>query len=265
MTDSKNTLQSLADRLFDAETSGKPCAPLRSEIGVEDLDTAYAIQQINVDRALASGRRLVGRKIGLTSVAVQKQLGVDQPDFGALFADMVVPDSAVIPFSAVMQPKVEAEIALVLGQDLTTENPTIVDLIGATDYVLPALEIVGSRIENWDIKITDTIADNASCGLIVLGHSPVKLQDVDMRLCGMVMERRGEPVSMGAGAACLGSPLNAALWLANKMVQMGTPLKAGDLVMTGALGPMVAVNPGDNFEARISGVGSVRTVFGEAS
>lgn len=264
MQKNNEQLQALADRLYDAETSGQACKPVRDEIGVTDLDTAYAIQQLNVDRALAAGRRLVGRKIGLTSVAVQKQLGVDQPDFGALFSDMVVPDGELISASAVMQPKVEAEIALVLGKDLDVANPTIVDLIGATDYLLPAIEIVGSRVENWDIKITDTIADNASCGLIVLGDSPAKLSDVDMRLCGMVMDKNGEPASLGAGKACLGSPMNAALWLAKKMVEMGTPLKAGDLVMTGALGPMVPVAAGDNFEARISGVGSVRAIFGEA-
>lgn len=264
MTLDQNKLQSLADRLYEAETSGKACKPLRDEIGTEDLSAAYAVQQLNVDRALKAGRRLVGRKIGLTSVAVQKQLGVDQPDFGAIFADMVVPDGAVIPTGAVMQPKVEAEIALVVGKDLDVPNPTIVDLIGATEYLLPAIEVVGSRIENWDIKITDTIADNASCGLIVLGDSPAKLSDVDMRLCGMVMDKAGEPASIGAGKACLGSPMNAALWLAGKMAHMGTPLKAGDIVMTGALGPMVPVSAGDNFEARISGVGSVRAIFGDA-
>lgn len=264
MTQNQETLQKLADRLFEAEQSDKTCAPVRSEIGTEDLASAYAIQQLNVDRALASGRRLVGRKIGLTSVAVQKQLGVDQPDFGALFADMVVPDGEIIPVDAVLQPKVEAEIALVIGKDLDVANPTIVDLIGATEYLLPAIEIVGSRIENWDIKITDTIADNASCGLIVLGDSPAKLSNVDMRLCGMVMDKAGEPASLGAGKACLGSPMNAALWLARTMVEMGTPLKAGDIVMTGALGPMVPVAAGDNFEARISGVGSVRAIFGGA-
>lgn len=264
MQKNNEQLQALADRLYDAETSGQACKPVRDEIGVTDLDAAYAIQQLNVDRALAAGRRLVGRKIGLTSVAVQKQLGVDQPDFGALFSDMVIPDGELISIGAVMQPKVEAEIALVLGKDLDVVNPTIVDLIGATDYLLPAIEIVGSRVENWDIKITDTIADNASCGLIALGDSPAKLTDVDMRLCGMVMDKNGEPASLGAGKACLGSPMNAALWLAKKMVEMGTPLKAGDLVMTGALGPMVPVAAGDNFEARISGVGSVRAIFGEA-
>lgn len=254
-------LQNLADRLFDAEQNSTPCAPVCDEIGEMDLDAAYAIQQINVDRALGAGRRLVGRKIGLTSVVVQKQLGVDQPDFGALFADMLLPDGADISVEQVMQPKVEAEIALVLGKDLDVDNATVVDLINATDYLLPALEIVGSRVQNWDIKITDTIADNASCGLVVLGQTPAKLEQVDMRLCGMVLERCGEVASVGAGAACLGSPLNSALWLANKMMEMGTPLRAGDLVMTGALGPMVEAVPGDHFTSRISGLGSVQANF----
>jgi 2-keto-4-pentenoate hydratase len=164
-----------------------------------------------------------------------------------------------------MQPKCEAEVALVLCKDLSDERLTVTDLIDATAYALPAIEIVGSRIAKWDIRITDTIADNASSGLYVLGNRPVKLADVDLRLAGMVMERRGEPVSFGAGAACLGHPFNAALWLARTMTGVGSPLKAGDVVLTGALGPMVAVEPGDVFEARMQGLGSVRAVFGAAA
>jgi hypothetical protein len=139
------------------------------------------------------------------------------------------------------------------------------DLLAATAYVLPALEVVGSRIADWNISILDTIADNASAGLYVLGQRPVKLGELDLRLAGMVMERRGEPVSFGVGAACLGHPLNAALWLARTLVEAGTPLRAGDVVLSGALGPMVSVAPGDVFEARIQGLGSVRACFDSAS
>jgi 2-keto-4-pentenoate hydratase len=163
-----------------------------------------------------------------------------------------------------MQPRVEAEVALVLENDLARSQLTLVDLLDATAYALPAIEVVGSRIEKWDIKIVDTIADNASSGQFVLGTTPVRIEDVDLRLCGMVMECKGDQVSVGAGVACLGNPLTAALWLARKMVDVGMPLKAGDVVMTGALGPMAPVKPGDVLEARISGLGSVRAADANA-
>jgi 2-keto-4-pentenoate hydratase len=161
----------------------------------------------------------------------------------------------------VLQPKVEAEIAFVLERDLTDAEVTLADLISAVAYALPAVEIVGSRIANWNIKLLDTIADNASSGLFVLGTQPRRLDMLDLRMCGMAMERRGEPVSFGAGAACLGNPLNAALWLAQTMVEVGNPLKAGDIIMSGALGPMVGVAPGDVLETRINGLGTVRAAF----
>lgn len=258
---SQTLIKDLADRLRTAEETGVACAPLRDEFDADDLDMAYAIQQVNVDHGLAAGRRIVGRKIGLTSVAVQKQLGVDQPDYGVIFADMVASDAEPISMKRVMQAKAEAEVALVLGHDITCDMPSVADVIRAVDFALPAIEIVGSRIADWDIRITDTIADNASSGMVVLGDRPCKLENIDLRLCGMVMERHNEPVSVGVGAACLGSPLTAAVWLARKMAALGTPLKAGDLVMTGALGPMVQVKGGDILEARISGLGSVRACF----
>jgi len=152
----------------------------------------------------------------------------------------------------------------VLERDLDGEHIVMTDLLAATAYVLPAIEVVGSRIANWDINILDTIADNASAGLYVLGQRPVKLAELDLRLAGMIMERKGDAVSLGVGAACLGHPLNAALWLARTLVDMGTPLRAGDVVLTGALGPLVTVSPGDVIEARIQGLGSVRARFAEA-
>lgn len=260
-----DVIQRVADLLDSAARSGEAIAPVRTLLPEGDLEAAYAAQKINTERGLRNGRRLTGRKIGLTSLAVQKQLGVDQPDFGMLYADMAFADGEEMPWQRLMQAKCEAEVALVLASDLVGEQLTMTDVIAATAYVLPAIEVVGSRIAKWDIRITDTIADNASSGLYVLGNRPVKLADVDLRLAGMVMERRGEQVSLGVGAACLGHPLNAALWLARAMVRVGMPLKAGDVVLTGALGPMVAVNPGDVFEARIDGLGSVRAVFGSTS
>jgi 2-keto-4-pentenoate hydratase len=257
-----STAGALAARLREAGATGVATAPIRDDIPAGDVAAAYAIQQANTDFWLAAGRRLAGRKIGLTAKAVQKQLGVDEPDYGMLFADMALGDGEEVALSRVMQPKVEAEVALVLERDLDLPGCSVADVIRATAYALPAIEIVASRIRNWDIRLVDTVADNASAGLYVLGGEPRRLEGLDLRLAGMVMELRGEPVSLGAGAACLGNPLNAAAWLARKMVQVGAPLKAGDVVMTGALGPMVAVAPGDVIDVRIGGLGSVRAAFG---
>lgn len=261
MSEISAAVERAAERLARAANEGVACAPVREILPDGDLDAAYAVQKINTDRFLSSGRRLVGRKIGLTSVAVQKQLGVDQPDYGMLFADMAVDDGLDIPAGRLIQPKVEAEIAFIMGKSLDSQQLTIAEVMSAIAYAVAAIEIVDSRIANWDIRIVDTIADNASSGLFVLGGEPRAVGDFDPRLCGMVMERRGEPVSVGAGAACLGSPYNAALWLARKMAAVGQPLNSGDIVLSGALGPMVAAKPGDVFEARINGLGSVRAAF----
>ena len=265
MSMNEQTIQSLADRLWQAEHTNQPIPAIRDEItalGGDSIAIAYAVQQNITARRLKLGHRLVGRKIGLTSVAVQKQLGVDSPDFGALFADMAVGDGEEIAWNRLQQPKAEAEIALVLERDLVHERHTVADIISATAYAVASIEVVGSRISNWDIRLVDTVADNASSSMFVLGTRPVQLSKLDLTGCGMRMDCRGEPVSVGVGAACLGNPLNAAVWLANTMVRMGTPLKAGDVVMTGALGPMAVAKPGDVFTAQIEGLGSVSAVFG---
>ncbi len=250
-----------AKLLRDATSSGNFIAPLRDHYPDLDGASAYAIQRCNNDLRMAQGRRRVGCKIGLTARAVQQQLGVDQPDFGLLFDDMGYGDGDPVPVQALQQPKVEAEIAFVLRRDLDMDHPGHLDVLNAIEYALPALEIVGSRIADWNIRFVDTVADNASSSAYVLGSSPRKVSEFDLRLCGMVLQRRGEPVSVGAGAACLGNPLNAVVWLARTMAQLGTPLRAGELVLSGALGPMVPVQAGDVFEARINGLGSVRAVF----
>lgn len=257
--------QTIAAELRDIYASGRFCAPVRTRLPDNDLAAAYAIQDINTDHWLRSGRRLVGRKIGLTSRAVQDQLGVNQPDYGMLFADMCFADGEVIPWSRLQQPKIEGEVAFVLGAALDSEDLTIADVMAAVDYALPSFEVVGSRIRDWKIGIVDTIADNASSGVFVLGTEARRLHEFDPRLCGAVVEHRGEPVSTGAGAACLGNPLNATLWLARKMAEVGRPLRRGDIVLSGALGPMVNVQPGDAFTLRISGLGSVRALFSEAT
>lgn len=251
----------IAERLYGAYAS-QPIAAIREQLAAGDVAAAYAIQELNTERWLAEGRRLVGRKIGLTSVAVQKQLGVDQPDFGMLFADMAVCDGEPVAPGRVLQAKVEAEIAFVLERDLTVEQATVADLMRSIAYATAAIEIVGSRIANWDIRLVDTVADNASSGLFVLGNTPYRLDGLDLRDCTMQMTRGDETVSTGVGHACLGHPLNAALWLARKMVEVGRPLQAGDIILSGALGPMVAAKSGEVFEAQIDGLGSVRAAFG---
>ncbi|SCW56820.1 MULTISPECIES: 2-keto-4-pentenoate hydratase [unclassified Pseudomonas] len=251
----------LAAELRRAYDTKEPIANLRDRMGSDGLDEAYAVQESNTAYWINNGRRLVGCKIGLTSPAVQKQLGVDQPDFGMLFADMAVGEGEPIAVGRVLQPKIEVEVALILGRNLDVVNPTISDIVAATEYVVPALEIVGSRISKWDIKIVDTIADNASSGLFVLGGPFRRLSGLELRNFNMTLRRNGEVVSSGTGAACLGHPLNAAVWLAGEVARRGRPLKAGDVVLTGALGPMVEVNPGDVFDAELEGFGTVNAVF----
>ena len=260
MTTQENIIKA-ADLLNNAALNSKACDPIRALLDDGDIEAAYKVQEINTKLAIESGRHLVGRKIGLTSKAVQNQLGVNQPDYGMLFADMARTEAEEIALSDILQPKVEAEVAFVLKKDIDNPNATIADVMQAIDYAVAAIEIVGSRVNNWDIKITDTIADNASSGLYVLGSSPKKLSDFDPRLCGMVMENHGEPVSVGAGAACLGSPLNATLWLARVMAKVGYPMRAGDTILSGALGPMVSVKAGDVFDVKINGLGRVSAFF----
>ena len=258
---SASIIDQVAAQLRAAETSGTPCAPIAPLLPSGDVVAAYAVQEINTRAALAAGRRLVGRKIGLTSTVVQAQLGVDQPDYGMLFADMAWDDCAEVPIDAILQPKVEAEVALVLDRDLPHERHTVADIISATAYALPCIEIVGSRIADWKIGIVDTIADNASSGGFLLGTAPRMLGNFDLRLCGMELEVNGQVQSSGAGRACLGNPLNAARWLADVMVANRRPLQAGDIILTGALGPMVAVDEGQAVDVRINGLGDVSVRF----
>lgn len=247
--------------LSTAASTRTPCDPVRPLIEASGIDGAYEVQARGTAAAVCSGRRIVGAKIGLTSRSVQQQLGVEQPDFGMLFDDMEFGDDAPIPLSRLIQPKVEAEIAFVLERDLPSERPTLSQVTTAIAYALPAIEIVDSRVRDWKISIYDTVADNASSGLFVLGGTPRKIDAFDLKLCGMRLEHRGEPVSTGCGAACLGNPLNAVVWLAGTMARLGQPLRAGATILSGALGPMVSVKAGEVYEARINGLGRVAAAF----
>lgn len=258
---SNNIIETAAQRLRQADLKKEVCEPVRDLIGADNVVAAYAVQQINTNIRLKKGAKVIGHKIGLTAPVVQKQLGVDQPDFGLLWHDKEVLNGGEISMSELMQPRAEAEIAFVLGKDLDKEIITTVDILNAVEYAVASIEIVGSRIKNWDIKIADTIADNASASHWVIGHQPVKLQDVDLINCKMQMTNNGKVVSEGVGKACLGSPINALLWLANKMVKMKQPLKAGDLILSGAVGPMVSAKAGDNFNVTIEGLGGVSVSF----
>lgn len=255
------TIENIARALRHAEKTGEPIAPIRDQI--TRAEDAYAIQDTNTRHRLAQGGRLVGRKVGLTNPAVQKQLGVDQPDYGMLFADMDVPHGDIIPWIAGAQYKAEAELAFVIGRNLDAPDCTMAEVMRAVEYVVPSIEIVGSRITNWDIRFIDTVADNASSAFFTLGPSARLLKDVDLLNCTMQTRQGDTVVSEGSGRACLGSPLNAVLWLAKMMAGVGRPLQEGDVVLSGALGPMVTATPGARFVANIEGFGETAIAFGD--
>lgn len=258
---SHDSIAAAASVLAEARKTGRPCCRISERFGISTLADAYAVQELNTQAALAQVRRLSGRKIGLTSLAVQQQLGVDQPDFGMLFADMECRDGEAIDSSRLIQPKAEGEIAFVLGRDLPNPDTTLAELVRAVDHLLPALEIVDSAIEDWKITLVDTVADNASSGLYVLGKNPLPLAGLDLALEGMLLEKNGTQASIGVGAACLGNPLDACLWLARTMAEFGRPLQAGYVLLSGALGPMVTVSAGDSLRLRLTRLGEVACHF----
>ncbi|MGH9138696.1 MAG: 2-keto-4-pentenoate hydratase [Acidimicrobiales bacterium] len=259
---SPSNVAAAADRLWDAAASRVPCPPVRDLISAGDTQSAYAVQQRNVERFISErGWSVSGRKIGLTSAAMQAQLGIDQPDFGALFAELAHGDGDEVPITTLLQPRIEAEVALVLGADLDSPEPGLADVEAAVAHAGAALEIVDSRIAGWDITFVDTVADNASAGRYVLGEERVGLDGLDLAAVTMTMTVNGAERSSGTGAACLGNPLAAARWLAATLAELGTPLRAGDVVLTGALGPMVPVIAGDVVETEIDGIGRVGVRF----
>jgi 2-keto-4-pentenoate hydratase len=249
------TYEAVARRLRDAYAGGV-VAPLRDTLEPTDAEGAYAIQTINARFWEAQGRRIVGRKAGLTAKAVQAQLGVDQPDFGVLFDDMRVADGGTLDPARTIQPKAEAEIAFILGADLPDTDTTAEQVAKAVASVHAAIEIVDSRIADWKISFADTVADNGSSAFFVLADQGLPLAGLDLEGAAMEMAINGVIASTGLGAAALGNPLNAAAWLARTLAGRGEPLKAGDILLAGALGPMVALAPGDHVEARIAGIGA---------
>lgn len=249
-----------ASRLAAAARSRMPCPPVRDLIGRADIDAAYMIQLVNIEASLAAGRRVVGRKIGLTSRAVQNQLGVDQPDFGVLLDDMDCTGLPAVDSDRLLQPRIEVEVAFVLGRDIDTvisvgQAPQFVDQVAA------AFEIVDSRVADWDISLADTVADNASSGLYVLGDALSCDAAPELSEVEMTMAADGEQVSSGRGSDCLGSPWHALVWLANTSRAYGAPLRAGEVILSGALGPMVPMRPGSTYTASISGLGDVTVVL----
>ena len=252
-----------AARLQAAERTGEPTTPIRDLIGADDVTAAYAVQTRLAEARLAAGAVVVGRKIGLTSAAVQQQMGVDQPDFGILFDDMAHADGGTIPFSAVLQPRAEAEIAFVLKEDLAEGDLDADQVRAAIDYGVAALEICGSRIAGWDISFGDTVADNASAGAYVLGTERRTLDEFDPVTVEMSMSIDGEEVSTGTGAASLGDPINAVVWLARQARELGDPLRKGQVILSGAMGPMRPVSPGAVVTSTVTGLGSVSVTFSE--
>jgi 2-oxopent-4-enoate/cis-2-oxohex-4-enoate hydratase len=254
-------IESLGDELHAALAGVRMVEPLTSRYSDITIEDAYAIQQRLNSRRLEAGERIVGKKIGVTSQAVMNMLGVHQPDFGMLTDAMVYNEGQAIEAASLIQPKAEGEIAFLLKRDLMGPGVTAADVLAATEGVMACFEIVDSRIRDWKIKIQDTVADNASCGVFVLGDRVVDPRGLDLVTCGMVLEKNGEVVVTGAGAATMASPLNAMAWLANTLGRLGVPLKAGEVVLSGALGAMVPVKAGDNLRVAIGGIGGCSVRF----
>jgi 2-keto-4-pentenoate hydratase len=246
--------RSVANTLLGALKTARPCGPVR-DLLEGDLDSAYQVQELIIQSRVSTRNRRVGRKVGLTAPAVQRQLGVDQPDFGVLLSEMQRGEDEQIPHDRLIAPRIEAEIAFIMGRDVEATDRESV--LAAVDYVAPALEIVDSRIAGWDIGIIDTVADNASSAYFVLGQGKATLNGYVPAGAEMTMTINGVQASTGTGADCLGDPVNALLWVAETAAALGRPLRAGEIVLSGALGPMAPHNAGDIVVARIGGLGTV--------
>ncbi|MDR2853239.1 MAG: 2-oxopent-4-enoate hydratase [Burkholderiaceae bacterium] len=256
-----NTIQTYGDELYDALRKRQPVEPLTNREPGITVDDAYQIQLRMIERRLAAGEVSVGKKIGITSQAVMDMLGVDQPDFGHLLSGMVFNEGEPVDTAQLIAPRAEAEVAFVLARDLSGPGVTAADVLRATDCVMPCFEIVDSRIRDWKIKLQDTVADNASCGVLTLGGTRRSPRQLDLALAGMVLEKNGEVISTSCGASVQGSPVNAVAWLANTLGRLGITLKAGEVILSGSQSPLVPVQPGDSLYAHVGGLGSTSVRF----
>jgi 2-keto-4-pentenoate hydratase len=254
-------IQSIAKELRTAEEHRIPVAPVAGRFGDLTVADAYAVQLANIEPRLAAGDRILGRKIGLTSLAMQTQLGVDQPDFGHLLASMAVPNGGAVAIAELIAPRIELEIAFVLRRSLEGPGVTTADVLSATEAVFPSLEIIDSRIADWKIGLVDTVADNASSGRFVMPSRLTPVRDLDLRLVGGIMEINGVLTSWSCGAAALGDPAACVAWLANAIAAYGGRLEAGEILLSGALDKSVPVKAGDVVRAEFDRLGSAGVRF----
>lgn len=258
----QQVMNQLVDHLCLAEKNRQGVEPLTKLVPDIRVEDAYQVQLLIIQRKVESGQKIVGKKIGLTSLAMQQLLGVDQPDYGHLLDGMTIKNGETLSLGQVIQPKVEAEIAFVLKKDLIGPYVTAEDVMLATDYIVPSLEIVDSRIENWKIKLEDTVADNASSSHFVLGGSPTRVDAFDLKKIGATLMKNGEVMNKGVGADVLGDPAICVAWLANKLHEFGITLKAGEVILSGALSAAVTVQPGDHVQAVFDHIGEVSVRVG---
>ncbi|MGG3468673.1 fumarylacetoacetate hydrolase family protein [Neobacillus pocheonensis] len=257
----KLLVDKIAESLLEAERTKQGIAPLTQQYPDLKVEDAYKIQLEVIAKKVGQGSKVIGKKVGLTSVAMQQMLGVDEPDYGHLLEDMKVKDGDIVKVGELLSPKVEAEIGFILGEDLVGPNVTFLDVLMATKYVVPTLEIIDSRIEDWKIQLVDTVADNGSSAMVVVGNQLTSIDGIDLRTVGMVIYQNGEMMETGSGAAVLGHPAQAVAWLANKLHEFGITLKAGELILPGALTKALPVQAGDQFSAHFGSMGSVSVAF----
>lgn len=256
-----STIERCGDELYNAWRERRVLAPLLERFPAITTEDAYRIQLHMVQRRVQAGETIIGKKIGVTSKPVQDMLGVYEPDFGQLTSGMVCTEADGVDLGGLIQPKAEAELAFILERDLTGPNITATDVIRATAYVSPCFEIVDSRIRDWKIKIQDTVADNASCGVFMLGAEKGDPRKLDLTLAGMVLHRNGELHTTSVGAAVQGSPINAVVWLANTLGRLGLPFRAGEVILSGSQSPLIPVTDGDELVCTIGGLGTCRARF----